>query len=102
MAAQTGVSSSAHSPAALVAGFTVVNVFSGLVHAFFWDSVLPPGAVGGLRGTDMLWLLVFLTLMSWAWMWLYAIHGSVLGVCWLHAAVDYGLADSIALRPPWG
>ena len=64
-------------------GFTVYAVFSGLIHAFFWTTVLPP------HEPVSVWMALVLTVMSFLWMWLFWRHQAILAIISMHIFVDF-------------
>lgn len=64
-------------------GFIVYAVFSGLIHAFFWTTVLPPH-----KPVSVVMALV-LTMMSMAWMWLFWRYRAVAAIISMHIFVDF-------------
>ena len=109
-----------------IAGFIVGNismmVFSGLIHALFWDKyVLPPhiskqpskakssakkinstSALGARKkGGVSKHMILSLTVTSVAWMLCYQIMKQIWPVVFLHSVVDVGVGIATRIQPPF-
>ena len=64
-------------------GYISYAIFSGLIHAFFWTTVLPPHKpVSAI-------MAVALSLMSLVWMWLFWRYRAVLAIIAMHIVIDF-------------
>ena len=64
-------------------GFIVYAIFSGLIHAFFWTTVLPA------HEPVSVFMALVLTMMSWAWMWLFWRYQAVFAIISMHIFIDF-------------
>lgn len=64
-------------------GYISYAIFSGLIHAFFWTSVLPAHhPVSGI-------MAVALGLMSFVWMWLFWRYRAIVAIVSMHIVIDF-------------
>lgn len=64
-------------------GYISYAIFSGLIHAFFWTTVLPPHEpVSAI-------MAVALSIMSLVWMWLFWRYQAVMAIVAMHIVIDF-------------
>lgn len=67
---------------AFIFGYVVYAVYSGLIHAWFWSQVLP-------KHEPFTYLVLFLSLMSFFWMWLLWRYRAIFALISMHFVIDF-------------
>jgi hypothetical protein len=100
--AQIGNALNCSKVVAVSIGFVTFSIYSGLIHAFFWDKMVFPMHLRVDAPSFAKDGLPSLLLLSTIWFTLYETQsGGIALICFLHALVDFWMAMTIGLQSPF-